>query len=169
MLNQQPWLLPGLSFWPPMEVFPETLTTIVSGNITALMSVSGNNNATTARVRRHRAIAGMIRVEVEVPMREDALAVRHFAQARRRAGDRVSPASADASPASSATTLNDLPALLAGMDAARRAIALQFAQALTQTTEPDMLARGRRVALNFADAVAQRRRDEAICDDNGAQ
>jgi hypothetical protein len=34
---------------------------------------------------------------------------------------------------------------------------------------PDMLARGRRVALNFADAVAQRCRDEAIHDDNDAQ
>ena len=31
-----------------------------------------------------------------------------------------------------------------------------------------MLARGRRVALNFADAVAQRRRDRALRDDDGA-
>jgi hypothetical protein len=143
------------------------LTAAISGNTTTPMSVSGNNDTTTARVRRHRATAGMIRVEVEVPMREDALAVRRFALARRRAGDWVSPMPADASPAPAATTLNDLPALLAGMDAARQAIALQFAQALTQTTEPDMLARGRRVALNFADAVAQRRRDEAIRDENG--
>jgi hypothetical protein len=46
---------------------------------------------------------------------------------------------------------------------------LQFGQALTQTTDPDMLARGRRVALNFADAVAQRRRDVALRDNDGAQ
>jgi len=34
------------------------------------------NSATTNRVRQHRATAGLIRVEVEVPSREDALAIR---------------------------------------------------------------------------------------------
>jgi hypothetical protein len=133
------------------------------------MGVSGNSNATTGRVRRHRATAGLIRVEVEVPTREDALAVRRFAQARRRAGDRMSLPPADASPVPTAATSNDLATLLADMDTARQGIALQFAQTLTQTMDPDMLARGRRVALNFADAVAQRRRDKALHDDNGAQ
>jgi hypothetical protein len=51
---------------------------------------------------------------------------------------------------------------LAGMDAARQEIALLFGQALARTTDPDMLARGRRVALNFADAVAQRRQDTVL-------
>ena len=37
----------------------------------------------------------------------------------------------------------------------RREIILLFAQALTQTVTPDMLARGRRVALNFADVAAR--------------
>jgi hypothetical protein len=132
-------------------------------------SVSGNNNAATGRVRQHRATAGLIRVEVEVPTREDALAVRRFAQARRRAGERAPLPTAYASPAPNAATGDDLAAVLAGMDAAKQAIALQFGQALAQTTDPDMLVRGRRVALNFANAVAQRRQDGALRDDDGAQ
>lgn len=44
------------------------------------------------------------------------------------------------------------------MDADRREIVLLFAQALAQTTAPDLMVRSRRVALNFAEAVAQRRR-----------
>lgn len=132
-------------------------------------SVSGNNNTATGRVRQHRATAGLIRVEVEVPTSEDALAVRRFAQARRRAGERAPLPTADVLPAPNATTRDDLAAVLAGLDAVRQAIALQFWQALSQTTDPDMLARGRRVALNFADAVAQRRRDGALRDDDGAQ
>jgi hypothetical protein len=55
------------------------------------------------------------------------------------------------------------------MDAGRQEIVLLFAQALAQTAEPDMLTRGRRVALNFADAAAQRRRDMALRDDDGLQ
>jgi len=131
-----------------IEASPETLT---------LACVSGNNNASTGRVTQHRATAGLIRVEVEVPTREDALAVRRFAQVRRRVGEGAPLSTADMSPAPNATTGDDLAAVLAGLDAARQAIALQFVQALAQTTDPDMLVRGRRVALNFADAVAQRR------------
>jgi hypothetical protein len=48
------------------------------------MAVSGDISVVTTRVRRHRASAALIRVEVEVPTTEDALAVRRFAQARRR-------------------------------------------------------------------------------------
>ena len=59
----------------------------------------------------------------------------------------------------------DIAGTLAAMDAERREIALLFAQALMQTAAPGMQARGRRVALNFADAVAQRRRDMALRDD----
>jgi hypothetical protein len=55
------------------------------------------------------------------------------------------------------------------MDAVRQAIALQFGKALAQTTDPDMLARGRRVALNFADAVERHRRDMALRDDDSPQ
>ena len=129
---------------------------------------ASGNSAATRRVRQHRATAGMIRVEVEVPTRADALAVRRFAQARRRARDRTPRPISNALPAPTAATLNDFAALLAGMDAARQAIALQFAQTLTQTTDPNMLARGRRVAFNFADAVGQRRRDLSFRDDDGA-
>jgi hypothetical protein len=39
---------------------------------------------------------------------------------------------------------------------------MQFSQALTEAMDPDMVARGRRVALNFADAVAQRVRYTAL-------
>ena len=151
--------------------FPETLTlACVSGNMICMsIAVSGTSNAATSRVRQHRATAGVLRVEVEVPTREDALAVRRFAQARRRARESTPAPTVDPSPAPTATTGDDLAAVLAGMDAVRQAIALQFGQALTQTTDPDMLARGRRVALNFADAVAQRRRGLALRDDDGAQ
>jgi len=153
------------------SAFPETLTIAgVSGNMIYVpIAVSGTNNAATSRVRQHRATAGVLRVEVEVPTREDALAVRRFAQARRRARESTPAPTVDPSPAPTATTGDDLAAVLAGMDAVRQAIALQFGQALTQTTDPDMLARGRRVALNFADAVAQRRRGLALRDDDGAQ
>jgi hypothetical protein len=142
----------------------------VSGNMICMpIAASGPKNAATSRVRQHRATAGVLRVEVEVPTREDAFAVRRFAQARRRAWERPPLPAVDPSPVPTATTRDDLAAVLAGMDAVRQAIALQFGQALTQTTDPDMLARGRRVALNFADAVAQRRRDVPLRDDDAAQ
>jgi len=114
-----------------------------------------SNNATTRRVRQHRARAGLIRVEVEVPTQDDARAVRRFAQARRRARETTPPS--EAPPPTAAPT--DVMAMLAAMDAERREISLLFARALMQTGAPDMLARGRRVALNFADAVSQRRSD----------
>ena len=127
------------------------------------ISVSRNNSAATNRVRQHRATAGMIRVEVEVPTRDDALAVRRFAQVRRRAKEST-PLQAP-----TAGNSDDLAAVLRGMDAARQAVALLFGQALAQTTDPDMLARGRRVALNFSDAVEKHRRDLALRDGDGPQ
>lgn len=111
----------------------------------------------------------MVRVEVEVPTCEDALAVRRFAQMRRRVKDTPPPVRADVSPALASLTEDEAVAVLAGLDAKQRAIALLFGQALAQVTDPDLLARGRRVALNFADAVAQRSRDRALWDDDGAQ
>jgi hypothetical protein len=154
-----------------MEAFPETLTTAaVSGNMISMpMTVSRNKSAATNRVRQHRATAGMIRVEVEVPTGDDALTVRRFAQARRRASDRPSAPAMDASTAPTGGNPDDLAGVLTGMDTARQAVALLFGQALARTTDPDMLARGRRIALNFADAVAQRRRDMALHDDDGRQ
>ena len=102
-----------------------------------------------------------------MPTQEDALAVRRFAHARRRARDRTPPPRGRSPLAPTATTRGGLAAVLAEMDATRQAIALQFGHALAQTTDPDMLARGRRVALNFADAVARLRRDGALPDGNG--
>lgn len=130
------------------------------------MGVSGNSNPATSRVRRHRANAGLIRVEVEVPTAEDAHAVRRFAQARRRAAGDAAVHEATAEPA--AKPGEGLDARFADLDDARRDIAMQFSQALRRAVDPDMLARGRRVALNFADAVAQRIKDGALHDEGGA-
>ena len=130
------------------------------------MDVSGDSNQATSRVRRHRANAGLIRVEVEVPTAEDAHAVRRFAQARRRAADGATVHEASAEPAAKASEGPD--ALLAGLDDAQRDIAILFSQALRRAADPDMLARGRRVALNFADAVAQRIKDGALRHKGGA-
>ena len=146
-------------------VFPETLKIlVVSGNIIRMPEPASENSAATNRVRQHRATAGMIRVEVEVPTREDALTVRQFAQGRRRSKNKMLQPIADTR---ATTTSDDLIAILADMDATRQATALVFGQALAQTTDPDMLERGRRVALNFADAVTQRCRDMMLRDDNG--
>jgi hypothetical protein len=127
------------------------------------MDVSGNSKHATSRVRRHRANAGLIRVEVEVPTAEDAHAVRRFAQARRRAAASATVHEATAEPA--AKVGDGLDILLADLDDARRGIAVQFSQALSRAVDPDMLARARRVALNFADAVAQRVRDARLRDE----
>jgi hypothetical protein len=130
------------------------------------MAVSGNISAVTTRVLRDRAGAGLIRVEVEVPTPEDALAVRRFAQTRRRTIGKT--ATHDALREVTGTG-KSLQAYLAGLDDTRREIAMQFSQALTEAMDPDMMARGRRVALNFADAVAQRVRDRALREDDGTQ
>ena len=111
----------------------------------------------------------MIRVEVEVPTREDAFAVRRFAQAARRARHRAPSRPLTRRLPELTATRDELVAILADMDAARQATVLLFGEALAQATEPDMLARGRRVALNFADAVALRRRGMALRDRDGPQ
>ena len=90
--------------------FPETLTTAcVSGNMIGMPGPAPENNAATNRVRQHRATSGMIRVEVEVPTREDAFAVRRFAQARRRARHRAPAPATDVPPAPTAATRDDWP------------------------------------------------------------
>ena len=100
-----------------------------------------------------------------MPTRDDALAVRRFAQARRRAQE--SEASPETLPSTTASM--DIATALAAMDAERREISMLFAHALMRTAAPDMLARGKRVALNFADAVAQRSRDVALRDNDGSR
>jgi hypothetical protein len=135
---------------------------VVSGNAARMAETAPGNNATTRRVQQHRARAGLIRVEVEVPTRDDALAVRRFAQARRRARETAPPLKA---PLPTAAPI-DIAARLATMDGEQREITMLFAQALMQTAAPGMLTRGRRVALNFADAVAQCQRDTAFRDND---
>jgi hypothetical protein len=130
------------------------------------MAVSGDISLVTTRVRRHRPSAALIRIEVEVPTTEDALAVRRFAQARRRTTGKT--ATYDA-PRKVTAIAKSLEAFMADLDDTRREIAMQFSQALTEATDPEMVARGRRVALNFADAVAQRVRDTALKEDDRTQ
>jgi hypothetical protein len=84
--------------------------------------------------------------------------------------DRLSPRPSTEHPRdpdahSTTATRDELIAILADMDTVRQAIALLFSHALAQTTDPDTMERGRRVALNFADAVARHRRDMALGDD----
>jgi len=142
-------------------LFPGTFDdATVSGNTLCVMEAIPANKATTRRVQQHRARTGLIRVEVEVPTSDDALAVRRFAQARRRA--REPPRPLELPPPTA--TPPDIAATLAAMDEEKREISLLFVQALMQTAAPDMLARGRRVALNFADAVSQRCSDMALAD-----
>jgi hypothetical protein len=71
-------------------------------------------------------------------------------------------------PAAAVTGGEGLEALLASLDEVRRDVVMQFGRALAQVTDPDMLARGHRVARNFADAVAQSTRDVALRDDEEA-
>ena len=52
---------------------------------------------------------------------------------------------------------------------ARQATALLFGQALAQANDPDLLARGQRVALKFADVVGQRCRDAVLHGNGGCQ
>jgi hypothetical protein len=92
-----------------------------------------------------------------------ATRVRRFAQGRRRAA--ASATVREAMPKPMAKAGEGPDALLADLDDERRDIAIQFSQALRQAGDPDMLARGRRVALNFADAVARRVRDAALRDE----
>jgi hypothetical protein len=47
---------------------------------------------------------------------------------------------------------------LADLDEVRREIVAHFGHALARASDPDMRVRERRIALNFADAVAQRAR-----------
>jgi len=97
-------------------MFPETQLRPVSGNGPTgwSMDVSGNSSHVTSRVRRHRANAGLIRVEVEVPTAEDAHVVRRFAQARRRAAEGATVHEATAEPAATAGEGPDV--LLADLD-----------------------------------------------------
>ena len=99
-----------------------------------------------------------------MPTPDDALAVRCFAQASRRIKETPAPTM----PSPPAVT-TDIGATLVTMDKDRRETVLLFAQALAQATAPDLLARGRRMALNFAEAVAQRGRDMALRDHDGPQ
>ena len=71
-----PWGRPPQRFWTARVVTPEWRTLLLAMVL-------------RHRVQQRRLRAALIRVEVEVPTRDDALAVRRFAQARRRAQESV--------------------------------------------------------------------------------
>ena len=129
------------------------------------MTVSMINSGVTTRVKRHRQTTGLIRVEVEVPTRDDAAAVcriRPGFRGRARENTRSLSEVGRRAPAAAASAA--LATILAGMDAERWAIVAQFARALRQTTDRDACRRAADgSALDFADAVAQRCRDKALC------
>lgn len=130
------------------------------------MSVSGNmaiapfpetvppQKPSTARVRRYRATRTAIRVEVEVPTPDDALAIKRFARQRRNAGPRGAPDSG-APPAAAAADRDHVAALVAALPADALAAMQTFAEALSDAGTPELLARAERVAATYHDAVAR--------------
>ena len=107
---------------------------------------------TADRVKRHRTSRKLIRVEVEVPTQVDALAVRRFAQERRRQaqGQGSTLTGVITAHPNDAVPLEELISVLT--NDARGAIRL-FADALAAAKTPTLLARGLRIATNFREVA----------------
>jgi hypothetical protein len=125
------------------------------------MSVSGNSAyspfpetansmpaCSTERVRRYRATRAAVRVEVEVPTQDDALAVKRFARQRRQAAAHPAPTT----PTAHSSDAN-LTNLIADLTPAARAAVETFVQALAAAPDRDLIERAGRVAANYEDAV----------------
>lgn len=125
------------------------------------MSVSGNTAyspfpetvqpipaCSTERVRRYRATREAVRVEVEVPTPDDALAVKRFARQRREAVAHHAPAA----PATHSSNAN-LTLLIDELTPDARAAVETFVQALAAAPDRDLIERAARVAANYEDAV----------------
>ena len=107
---------------------------------------------TADRVKRHRTSRKLIRVEVEVPTQVDALAVRRFAQERRRQAQ----SQAGALPGASAAHPDDavpLDELVSALTTDARGAIRLFADALAAAKTPTLVARGLRIATNFRDVA----------------
>lgn len=102
----------------------------------------------TERVRRYRATRAAVRVEVEVPTPDDALAVKRFARQRREAAAHPAPAT----PASHSSGAN-LTLLIDELTPAARAAVETFVQALAAAPDRELIERAGRVAANYEDAV----------------
>lgn len=123
----------------------------VSGNIAYSPFPETENNipaCSTERVRRYRATRAAVRVEVEVPTQDDALAVKRFARQRREAVAHPAPTA----PAAHSSDGN-LTSLIADLTPAARAAVETFVQALAAAADRDLIARAGRVAANYQDAV----------------
>lgn len=106
---------------------------------------------TTERVKRHRIARGIVRVEVEVPSAEDALAVRRFAQSRRQAAKRSLPAP-QAEPRAEPPR-SGLQAVLARLPPAGLAALERFANALARAGTPSLIERAASMAAILEDAA----------------
>ena len=119
---------------------------------------------TTERVKRHRIARGIVRVEVEVPGAEDALAVRRFAQSRRQAAKRSGAAPQAEPPAEQPQ--GSLEAVLARLPPAGLAALERFANALARAATPSLIERAASMAAILEDA-AERALAAAAIDGEG--
>lgn len=106
---------------------------------------------TTERVKRHRLARGTVRVEVEVPSAEDALAVRRFAQSRRQAAKRSVTAPQAEPPAE--PRRGSLEAVLARLPPTGLAALERFANALARAATPSLIERAASMAAILEDAA----------------
>jgi len=119
---------------------------------------------TTERVKRHRIARGIVRVEVEVPSAEDALAVRRFARSRRQSAKRSLPAPQAAPRAESPRS--GLQAVLAQLPPTGLAALERFANALAKAATPNLIERAASMAAILEDA-AERALAAAAIDGEG--
>jgi hypothetical protein len=103
-------------------------------------------------LKRHRETRKLIRVEVEVPTTEDAVAVRRFAQERRRSS--AKPKTPASTPQERPVVASEpLEAILLGLTGEALETLRIFAEGLKRAPTPELLARGWRVASNYRDAA----------------
>jgi len=120
-----------------IEPFPETAY---------IRQMAAQPDLSSERVRRHRAKRALIRVEVEVPTKDDANSIRRFAEARRQNA---------AGNLTTAPIEPNLPlALLIGMlDEPSQTIVAAFTASLVRTGSVAIRSRAARMALTLADAA----------------
>lgn len=126
------------------------------------MTVSGNaviapfpetvqmTTGSTDRVRRHRAARSAIRVEVEVPTPDDALAVKRFARDRRH-GHRPAPAAPPMEIGS--IDREQLAASVVNLSTQHLVALRLFIAGLEGAQSAELVERANRVAATFHDAV----------------
>jgi hypothetical protein len=107
---------------------------------------------TTERVKRHRLARGVVRVEVEVPNAEDALAVRRFAQSRREAArGQMTSARTDLTEAEAPQV--SLETVLGQLSPTGRIVVERFAKALMRAPMQAVINRAAGMAAILEDAA----------------